>query len=117
MSSKPESFPQQHQDQQPGLEAEMTPAPEYIRPGYRGSGKLDGKAALITGGDSGIGRAVAVHFTREGADVAIVYKAEEQEDANDTERLVQAEGHRCVLLAGDLRDEHFCEDIVKQTVQ
>ena len=117
MDTKPTSLPPQQQDQQPGLESAMTPAPEYIRPSYRGSGKLQGKVALITGGDSGIGRAVAVHFAREGASVALTYLPTEQDDATETERLVQAEGTRCLLLTGDLRDAHFCEDIVEQTVR
>ena len=116
MSSKPDSVPAQHQSQQPGIEKEMTPKPEYIRPNYRGSGKLANKAALITGGDSGIGRSVAVHFAREGCDVAIVYKPEEQADAEQTRQLVEAEGRQCLLLPGDLRDAAFCQSIVEQTV-
>jgi NAD(P)-dependent dehydrogenase (short-subunit alcohol dehydrogenase family) len=117
METKPTSLPPQQQAHQPGFESEMTPAPEYIRPNYRGSGKLEGKVALITGGDSGIGRAVAVHFAREGAAVAISYLPQEQNDAAETERLVQQEGGRCLLLPGDLRDIHFCESIVAQTVK
>jgi NAD(P)-dependent dehydrogenase (short-subunit alcohol dehydrogenase family) len=95
----------------------MTPQPEYIRPGYKGSGKLQGKVALITGGDSGIGRAVAVHFAREGANVAITYKPEEEQDAYDTRQLVQAEGRECLTLPGDLREPAHCQDIVERTVQ
>ncbi|PJJ53288.1 SDR family oxidoreductase [Hymenobacter chitinivorans] len=117
MENKPTTLPPQQQDQQPGLEAEMTPQPEYIRPGYKGSGKLDGKVALITGGDSGIGRSVAVHFAREGADVAFTYLPEEEQDAYDTRQLVEQEGRRCLTLPGDLRDAGFCQSIVDQTVQ
>jgi NAD(P)-dependent dehydrogenase (short-subunit alcohol dehydrogenase family) len=116
METYPNSLPPQAQDQQPGLESQMTPEPVYIRANYKGSEKLQDKVALITGGDSGIGRAVAVHFAREGADLALVYKPEEQGDADDTKALVEAEGRRCVLLPGDLRDGKFCEDIVTQTV-
>ncbi|MCE7065987.1 SDR family oxidoreductase [Dyadobacter sp. CY326] len=105
----------QTQDSQPGIEQEMTPAPVFIRENYRGSGKLEGKSALITGGDSGIGRAVAVHFAREGADVAIVY-LEEDEDAQETKSLVEAEGQRCLLIPGDVREEAFCKEAVSRVV-
>ncbi len=107
--------PPQQQDQQPGIEAEMTPRPQADDPGYRGSGKLQGKAALITGGDSGIGRAVAVFFAKEGADVAISYLNEEQ-DAQETMRLVEEQGRRCVAIPGDIGDEAHCRRVVEQTV-
>ena len=93
----------QHQDEQPGLESQMDPQPIYIRDYYKGAGKLKDKIALITGGDSGIGRAVSVHFAREGAHVAIMYHPREEEDAQKTKDLVLAEGVRCLLLPGDLR--------------
>lgn len=109
-------FPEQHQPR-PGIEADITPRPEYEAPAYRGSGKLEGKAALITGGDSGIGRAAAVLFAREGADVAIVYLEEEQQDADETQRAVEAEGRQCVLIAGDVRDSKFCRKAVERTVK
>lgn len=94
----------------------MDPQPESEKPGYRGSGKLRGKVALITGGDSGIGRAVSILFAREGADVAVVY-LDEHTDAEDTKGLVEAEGHRCLLLAGDVGDRAFCRQAVEQTVR
>src|SRR5690606_16311110 len=110
-------FPPQHQNQQPGKEHEMEPRPEYMRPSYKGSGKLKGKTALITGGDSGIGRAVAVHFAREGANVVIAHFEEnEARDANETKKLVEAENAKCLLLSGDLRSEDFCREIVEKTV-
>jgi NAD(P)-dependent dehydrogenase (short-subunit alcohol dehydrogenase family) len=108
-------FPKQHQDK-PGIEAELDPRPRYEAPLYQGSGKLEGKTALITGGDSGIGRAVAVLFAREGADVAILY-LEEQRDAEETKRAVEAEGQRALLIVGDVSDPQFCRDAVEQTVK
>ncbi|MFD1850043.1 SDR family oxidoreductase [Oceanobacillus bengalensis] len=107
--------PAQHQDKQPGIEAKMQPKPEYIRKDYKGSNKLTGKVAIITGGDSGIGRAVSVHFAREGADIVIVY-LNEHEDANETKKLVELEGQKCALISGDIGDESFCQSVVKQTI-
>jgi NAD(P)-dependent dehydrogenase (short-subunit alcohol dehydrogenase family) len=94
----------------------MDPRPQYGAPDYRGSSKLDGRVALITGGDSGIGRAVAVLFAREGADCALVFLAEERSDADETKRAIENEGGRTLLLAGDVRDPEFCEDAVERTV-
>ena len=108
-------MPDQHL-KKPGVEAEMREAPRYDAPDYRGSGKLEGRIALVTGGDSGIGRAVALLFAREGADVAIVYLSEHQ-DAEDTRSAVEAEGRRCILISGDVRDPRFCEDAVAHTVE
>jgi len=108
-------FPKQHLDK-PGLEADLKPRPRYQAPLYKAAGKLQGKAALITGGDSGIGRAVAVLFAREGADVAISYLPAEQTDAEETKKAVEAEGRRCLLLPGDLCDAAFCRDVVERTV-
>src|SRR5688572_1776324 len=96
----------------PGLESAMTPRPQYLAPDYPGSGKLRGKVALITGGDSGIGRAVAVLYAREGADVAIVYLREEQSDADETRAAVEREGRRCLLLPGDVTSFDFCREAV-----
>lgn len=112
---KPKRLPPQHQQKQPGKETKMVPQPEYIRKNYKGSDKLKGKVALITGGDSGIGRSIAVHFAREGANIAIAYY-DEDEDANITKNLVQAEGSECLLLKGDIKEENFARDIVTKAL-
>ena len=109
-------FPAQHQAK-PGLEAKIEPRPRYEAPNYRGSGKLNGRVALITGGDSGIGRAVAVLYAREGASVAIVYLPEEERDADETRAAVEAEGSSCLLVQGDVRDPRFCERAVRKTIE
>ncbi|VTU00446.1 short-chain dehydrogenase : Uncharacterized protein OS=Methylomicrobium album BG8 GN=Metal_3938 PE=3 SV=1: adh_short [Gemmataceae bacterium] len=100
----------------PGLDSAMDPVPRFLAPLYKGADKLKGKAALITGGDSGIGKSVAVLYAREGADVAIVYLPAEQSDAEDTRAAVEAEGHKCLLLPGDVKDPKFCRDAVEKTV-
>lgn len=104
------------QNRQPGIEAEMDPRPEYIKAAYKAAGKLSGKIALITGGDSGIGRAVSVHFAEEGADIAIVY-LDEDIDALETKNLVEAAGQRCLLIRGDVKDAGFCKAAVEKTVK
>lgn len=103
------------QQKPPGLESALDPAPRFQAPRYKAAGKLEGQAALITGGDSGIGRAVATLFAREGADVAIVYLPEEQSDAEDTRAIVEAEGRTCELIPGDLTDAAFCDEAVERT--
>lgn len=113
--SKPDKFPKQSQAQ-PGKEYKMRPGPEIIRKGYKGSEKLKKKTAFITGGDSGIGRSVAVHFAREGADIAIVYLSEDK-DAEKTRELVKKEGRKCILIKGDLREEQFCKEAVRQCLE
>lgn len=112
---KEEDLPKQQQTL-PGKESELHPQPEVIRKGYRGSGKLKGKTALITGGDSGIGRAIAVHYAREGADIAIIY-LEEDEDAEKTKEMVQKEGAECLLIQGDLREKKFCRESIQQVIK
>lgn len=109
-------MPPQHQDAQPGLEHEMNPKPIYIREGYKGAEKLKNKVALITGGDSGIGRAVAVHFAREGADLAICYHPREEQDALQTKQLIEAEGQKCLLLPGDLREVSYTQKTVDAVI-
>jgi NAD(P)-dependent dehydrogenase (short-subunit alcohol dehydrogenase family) len=110
----PGRHPAQHLDK-PGREADLQQKPQFEAPDYRGSGKLQGMAALITGGDSGIGRAVAVLFAREGADVAFVHLKEEDEDARETCRWVEREGRECLPIVGDVKDPAFCERAVEQT--
>ncbi len=100
----------------PGLESRLDPRPRFEAKNYRSAGKLEGKAALITGGDSGIGRAVALLYAREGADVAIVYLPVEQPDAEETKRAVETAGRKCLLLAGDITSREFCDEVVEKTV-
>lgn len=107
--------PPQHQDRQPGIESEMTPRPKAEDSKHRGSGKLAEKVAIITGGDSGIGRAVAIAFAEEGADVAIIY-LNEHDDARETKLLVEEHEGRCLLIAGDIGDESFCAESVRKTL-
>jgi NAD(P)-dependent dehydrogenase (short-subunit alcohol dehydrogenase family) len=114
-SEQKQTLPPQVQDQQPGHETEMNPRPDY-EPRYPGSDRLKGKVALITGGDSGIGRAAAVLFAREGADLAILY-LNESEDAQETKRLIEREGRACLTVAGDVGDPNFCRSAVDQTIQ
>jgi len=114
-SEQQQTLPPQVQDQQPGHETEMNPRPDY-EPRYPGSNRLQGKTALITGGDSGIGRAVSVLFAREGADVAILY-LNESDDAQMTKQLVEREGRRCMTIAGDVGDPAFCRSAVEQVIQ
>lgn len=109
-------FPKQHQPR-PGIEADVEPRPKYEAPHYRGAEKLLDKVALVTGGDSGIGRAVAVLYAREGADIAVVFLPVEKEDAQETARAVEAEGRRCMLIPGDVKDPEFCRAAVERTVE
>ncbi|MBU7590994.1 SDR family oxidoreductase [Metabacillus halosaccharovorans] len=111
-----QTLPPQHQDVQPGHEDLMNPKPTFDDQSYTGSGKLKGKVAIITGGDSGIGRAVAVFFAKEGANVVISY-LDEQEDAEETKKHVEAEGQKCLLVSGDIGEETVCQQVVAKTVE
>jgi len=111
-----QTLPPQHQNQQPGIESKMNPKPEFEKTKYKAADKLLDKVALITGGDSGIGRAVAVTYAKEGADVAVVYLNEHQ-DAEETKRQVEQEGRKCILIAGDIGDVSFAKKAVEQTVK
>jgi len=115
-TSAPTRFPDEPQQPAPGVEAKMRNRPDHGEDSYRGKGLLDGKVALITGGDSGIGKAVAIAYAREGADVAISYLAEEQVDAEDTKTWVEKAGKRCLLLPGDIRGVAQCNTLVERTV-
>ncbi len=109
-------FPKQHHEK-PGVESELRPRPAYLAPHYKGSGKLLGKVALVTGGDSGIGRAVSVLYAREGADVAIVHLPEERSDAAETLRAIEKEGRKGLAIEGDVTDPGFCLGAVEKTVK
>lgn len=112
---RPTSFPPQHQNQQPGIQQNMNPLPEAESPVYRPAGKLMGKVAIVSGGDSGIGRSVSIVYAKEGADVAVLYLNEDV-DAEETKRQIEAEGRRCILIRGDIGDPAFCKQAVEQTV-
>ncbi|QHW34133.1 SDR family oxidoreductase [Paenibacillus rhizovicinus] len=112
-SNRPSSFPPQHQDRQPGLESDMNPRPQFQSDSYKAAGKLNGKVAVITGGDSGIGRAVSLLFAKEGADVAIMY-LDEHDDAGEIKSLIEGLGRKCLTIAGDIGDPAFCTSAVKE---
>ncbi len=107
--------PEQSQDEQPGMEYEMKPLPIFDNPNYKGSGKLNGKVAIITGGDSGLGRTCAIYYVKEGANVVIIYYNEEK-DAKDTKEYIESLGGNCLFIRGDLSKHEFCKDVVKQTI-
>lgn len=111
-----QTFPPQHQNHQPGVEDEMNPIPIHVSDQYKGSNKLKDKVAIITGGDSGIGKSVAIYFAKEGADVVVSY-LNETKDAEDTKKQVEAEGRRCILMAGDIGNEDVCNQIVDDTMK
>lgn len=115
MSDKKETVPPQKQPKQPGVESEMTPRPEVQKNSHQGTGKLQDKIAIITGGDSGIGRAVAVAFAEEGAHCVIAY-LEEHQDADETRKMVESKQRKCVTIAGDVGDPAFCEQVVRRAV-
>ncbi|WP_058308165.1 SDR family oxidoreductase [Gracilibacillus massiliensis] len=110
-----EVLPKQHQDRQPGFEYKMNPLPACTNLNYQGSNKLKDKVAIISGGDSGIGRSVAIHFAKEGAHIAIIYLDEDQ-DANDTKKMVETEGVSCSLFRGDISDSTFCNEVVEKVL-
>lgn len=115
MPEEKQTLPPQHQDQRPGKESEMHPRPEYKAEEYKAAGKLEGKVAVISGADSGIGRAVAVVFAKEGADIVLLY-FDQPEDAEETRREVEKLGRRCLSLAGDIGDAAFCKMVVDETM-
>ena len=116
MQSEPKPPFKEQKLEKPGIEAELTPRPKYYASNYKPAGKLEGKVALVTGGDSGIGRAVAVLYAREGADVAITALPEEQVDSDETRRVIQQEGRRCIVIEGDLSGADACIEAVERTV-
>lgn len=111
----PQKLPPQHQTKQPGLESQMNPRPIFENENYIGSNKLNGKVAIITGADSGIGKAVAIAFAKEGADIVIVY-LDEHEDAQETKKIIEKKGRKCLLIAGDVGNEAICNDAIKKTM-
>ena len=113
---KPETLPPQHQKKQPGIESAMKPAPQSFMEDYKAAGKLEGKKALVIGGDSGIGRAVCIAFAKEGADVAFVY-LEEDNDAEETENHIEMEGRQCLRLKGDIASKDFCREAVEAVIE
>ncbi|WP_142415066.1 SDR family oxidoreductase [Hathewaya massiliensis] len=112
----PNAFPPQHQNQKPGIEGLMNPKPVYCHDAYENFGDLSGKVAVITGGDSGIGRAVAIAYAKEGADICIIY-LNEHDDAKETKKLVEDIGRKCVLISGDVGNEEFCYSSVKKIIE